>query len=116
MSRGDAANPDIKTPAGLSDSEREELIERARYEVFKQPGANARAVRHTVLSFILLASALAILSLWLLPLLPDSPIAKILFTAVMASLGAFAGVWNTRYRSRLINAKIRELSDGFKAD
>ncbi len=116
MATGDAANPDIKTPAGLSESEREELIERARYEVFKEPGANARAVRYTVLSFVLLASALAILSLWLLPLLPDSPIAKILFTAVMASLGAFAGVWNTRYRSRMINAKIRELSNRPRAD
>ncbi len=111
MAHGDSANPDIKTPDGLSEREREELIERARYEVFGEQGANTRAIRHTVLSFIVLASVLAILALWLMPLLPDNQLAKILLTATMASLGAFAGYRNTRYRSRLINAKIRELTE-----
>ncbi len=112
MANGDAANPDIKTPSGLSESEREALIERARYEVFKERGNSARMVWRSVFTFIFLGTLLAALALTLVPQLPDSFAAKLVFTAVLAGAGGFAGYWNTRYRSKLINAKIRELSAG----
>lgn len=111
MATEDSANPDIKTPFGLSESEREALIETARYEVFKEHGNNSRMVLRTVSTFILLGTLLGVVALTLVPLLPDSFAAKLFFTALLAGAGGIAGYRNTRYRSKLINDKIRELTD-----
>jgi hypothetical protein len=111
MNRGDSANPDIKTQVGLSESEREALIERARYEVFKEHGNNSRMVLRSVFTFIILGTLLAALALTLVPLLPDNFAAKLFFTALLAGAGGIAGYWNSRQRSKLINEKIQELTN-----
>ena len=109
---GDTANSGIRTPEGLSAAEREELIERARYEAFREEGANARAVRQSVLAFLVIGAIAAGVSLWIAPMLADSLLARALYAGTVAGCwGGLATYWISRDRAKIINAKIQELGE-----
>lgn len=110
MATGDVANSKIRTPDDLPSAEREALIERARYEAFRETGANARAVRHSVFAVLVIFAIAIGISTWASPMLQDSLLATALLAGAVGGCSAgLATYWISRGRAKIINAKIQEI-------
>ena len=103
----------LELPPDMSANERQDLLERARYETFRRPGVNARVTAISVfivLSTLLGAGLVAVALYSLTPVQAAGPVARAAVIAVLVFLVIFiATQLQQRYRAKLLRPALQRL-------
>lgn len=103
----------LELPADMSANERQELLERARYETFLRAGVNARVTAISVfivLSTLLGAGLVAVALYSLTPVQTAGPVARAAVIAALVFLVIFiTAQLQQRYRAKLLRPALQRL-------